>query len=101
VKKKQKEKEQRPRSPGADPIPPWTVMEPDPEPWKWWVRWLDPDPTPWKDLLTMSGLLELLDKAKVAQIKVAQLDMAIEQMQKNMDYLKLQRDMLKEEYQLK
>jgi hypothetical protein len=98
MKKTKKEKEFWP--PMADPLPPWVGIDPHPDPWRRWVERFDPDPTPWKELLSMADALELLDKAKVAQIKLAQLDMAIEQMQKNIDHLKLQRNMLKEEYQL-
>jgi hypothetical protein len=101
MEKKQTDKKQKPWSPVADPIPPWVLVDPLPP---WMV--MKPQPDPWKyirfapEVDPPPHIYELLDKAKIARIKVAQLDIAIKQIQENIDYLKLQRDRLKEEYKL-
>jgi hypothetical protein len=43
----------------------------------------------------------LLDKAKLAQLKVHRLDAAMSELQKGIDSFKLERDLLKKEYQIK
>ena len=43
----------------------------------------------------------LLDKAKVAQLQIHQLDTAIAELERQIEFVKLERDMLKQEYKLK
>ena len=43
----------------------------------------------------------LLSKAKVAQLKIRQLDMTITALEKEIDLLKLEENLLKQEYKLK
>jgi hypothetical protein len=42
----------------------------------------------------------LLDKSRVARLKIRQLDMTIAELEKQIEFLKLQQDMLKEEYRI-
>jgi|GEM_PF-2179687 hypothetical protein len=49
------------------------------------------DPAPWY----------LLDKAKLAKLKVHQIETAIMELERQIEFLKLERDLLKEEYKLK
>ena len=78
-----------PRPPWYDPMPPWFhYREFMPERFKEFIDTGDPAPE------------SLLDKDKLAQIKVAQLDMIIAQQEKNLEIIKLQRNLLKEQYKL-
>ena len=43
----------------------------------------------------------LLDKGKIARLKVHQLDMAIAELDKQKEFLKLQQSMLKQEYKIR
>lgn len=61
-------------------------------PIRWhWLRGPVADPQPWI----------LLDKPSLARLKIQRLDTAISEMQKEMDSLKLERDLLKREYKIK
>ncbi|MBE0478714.1 hypothetical protein IBX65_06310 [Candidatus Aerophobetes bacterium] len=80
------------RGPVADPSPGWArgaVTESLPQ----WAGIRGPvaDPAPWY----------LLDKAKLAQLKIRQIDAAITELEKQIDFLKLERNLLKEEYKIK
>lgn len=80
------------RGPVADPSPGWwrgPVADPPPP----WVSFRGPvaDPAPWY----------LLDKAKLARLKIHQIEAAITELEKQIDSLKLERDLLKEEYNIK
>ena len=68
------------RGPVADPIPPWTGF-----------RGPVADPAPWY----------LLDKSKLAQLKIRHIDTAIVELEKQIDFLKLERDLLRKEYKIK
>lgn len=80
------------RGPVADPSPGW-LRGPVADPLPPWIGFRGPvaDPAPWY----------LLDKAKLAQLKIHQIDKTIMEMQKQIDLLKLERDLLKEEYKIK
>lgn len=56
-----------------------------------WLRGPVADPQPWI----------LLDKPSLARLKIHRLETAISEMQKEMDSLKLERDLLKREYKVK
>ncbi len=78
------------RGPVADPGPEWEMFHPElSRPWL--LRGPVADPAPWY----------LLDKAKLAQLKIHQLDAAIMELEKQIDSFKLERDLLKQEYKLK
>ena len=81
------------KSPWADPVPPFGVMGQavDPSLLQYTVRGPVADPGP----------MLLLDKAKLAQIKIRQIDMVVMDLEKQVEFLKLERDMLKEEYRIK
>jgi len=49
------------------------------------------DPAPW----------HLLDKSRIAKLKIRQLDMAIKELNQQIDLLKLEQSLLKEEYKTK
>jgi len=68
------------RGPVADPLPPWIN-----------IRGPVADPAPWY----------LLDKAKLARLKIHQIEVAITELEKQIDSLKLERDLLKEEYKIR
>lgn len=59
----------------------------------WWHELRGPvaDPQPWI----------LLDKPSLAQLKTHRLDTAISELEKEIDSLKLERDLLKKEYKIK
>jgi len=59
--------------------------------WSHWLRGPVADPQPWM----------LLDKPRLAELKIHRLDGAISEMQKEIDSLKLERDLLKKEYNIK
>ncbi len=81
------------RGPVADPAPDWPGG-----PWGPYVpgsalthfRGPIADPAPW----------HLLDKSRVAKLKVSQIDMQIQELQRQIDFLKLQSQLLKEEHKL-
>ncbi|MDH4239737.1 MAG: hypothetical protein OEW48_09255 [Phycisphaerae bacterium] len=80
------------RGPVADPGPRWVpghILEQFPTAFHF--RGPVADPAPW----------QLLDKAKLAQIKVRNIDGVIMEMEKQIDSLKLERDLLKQEYKIK
>lgn len=81
------------RGPVADPAPPFGVMGQavDPSLLQYAVRGPVADPGP----------MLLLDKAKLAQIKIRQIDMVVMDLERQVEFLKLERDMLKEEYRIK
>lgn len=43
----------------------------------------------------------LLDKSKIAQIKVAELDARVRDLEMNLDLIKMTRDAIKEQYKIK
>lgn len=63
---------------GVFGMPPWPP-QPDPAP-------------PWH---------VLLDKSKIAVIRVRQIDLRVQQLESQLDLLKLERQILKEEYKIK
>jgi len=80
------------RGPVADPAPGWMpgqVIGPFPPGFHF--RGPVADPAPWY----------LLDKAKLAQLKVRNIDGVIVELEKQIDSLKLERDLLKQEYKIK
>lgn len=80
------------RGPVADPAPGW-MPGPIAGPFQSGFNFRGPvaDPAPWY----------LLDKAKLAQLKVRNIDGVIVELEKQMDSLKLERDLLKQEYKIK
>jgi hypothetical protein len=108
------------RGPVADPGPEWG---------RWPGRWADPsppwirgpvaDPAPdWSMLAARSyGAAErianvagpiadpgpelLLDKARLAKLKIARLEQVLVGLEKQMDAVRLERDLLKQEYKIK
>lgn len=96
------------RGPISDPVPSWgrgPVADPAPD----WGRYYPEELShfavsrPWIKFGTVAdpAAPELLDKAKLAQIKIRQIDMVIAELDKQADFLKLQRDLLKQEYKIK
>ena len=78
------------RGPVADPSPEWEIAHVAPSRPSL-LRGPVADPAPWY----------LLDKAKLAQLKIRQLDTAIMELEKQIDFFKLERNLLKQEYKLK
>ncbi|MCK4816765.1 hypothetical protein KA005_13425, partial [bacterium] len=80
------------RGPVADPSPGWVpgnIADSIP---RWaGIRGPVADPAPWY----------LLDKAKLAQLKIRKIDSTINELEKQIDLLKLERDLLKKEYKLR
>jgi hypothetical protein len=87
------------RGPVADPAPDWPGGHYGP--WGAWGTQISPsqiahfrgpiaDPAPW----------HLLDKVRIAKLKVSQIQMEIQELEKQIDFLKLQTQLLKEEYKL-
>ena len=74
----------------ADPGPEWEMAHIGPSRPSF-LRGPVADPAPWY----------LLDKAKLAQLKIRQLDTAITELEKQIDFFKLEQDLLKQEYKLK
>lgn len=80
------------RGPVADPAPDWRhgrLADPSPP----WIHFRGPvaDPAPWF----------LLPKPKLAQLKVKNIESIITEMEKQIGSLKLERDLLKQEYKIK
>jgi hypothetical protein len=77
--------------------PKWgPITDPGPE---MWIRSLDVDPAPY--------IVNLLDKVKMAQIEIRKLEMQVkdlenykERIEAQIEYLTLQKNMLKEEHNL-
>ncbi len=83
------------RGPVADPGPGWGPYLPGPVvPFPGWGR---PLPGPVAD----PGPSYLLDKAKLAQLKIRKIDVAITELEKQIELLKLERDLLKKEYKIR
>jgi hypothetical protein len=81
------------RGPVADPAPDWwsgrgPVADPAPS---WTIRGPVADPAPWY----------LLDKARLAQLRIRKIDAAVTELEKQIDYLKAEKNLLKEEYKIK
>lgn len=105
------------RGPVADPAPPLRGPLVDPAP-PWGLRGPVADPAPsWGNLrgqiqetassyINMRGPVAdpipfwILDKSKLARLKIRQLDMEIADREKQIEFLKLERDMLAEEYKV-
>lgn len=77
------------KGPVADPAPDWVGHMPF-FPWKYNVRGFVGDPP--------TG--PLLEKASMAKLKVHQLEDLMLDLQKQIDMVKLERDLLKEQYKL-
>lgn len=109
------------RGPVADPAPPWVNMRgpvADPAPPWGTMRGPVADPAPsWSNLRgqvqeTASSYISLrgpvadpipfwiLDKSKLAKLKIRQLDMEIAEREKQIEFLKLERELLAEEYKV-
>lgn len=106
------------RGPTADPAPSWgTLRGPIADPAPQWGAFKGPvaDPAPsWgymrpeiaASLATLKGPVAdpipfwISDKAKLAKLKVRQLDMQIAEYEKQIEYLKLERELLAEEYKI-
>ncbi|UCE73242.1 MAG: hypothetical protein JSV56_09420 [Methanomassiliicoccales archaeon] len=84
------------RGPVADPAPEWGKLHRGPMQdlaceWPGHLRGPIADPAPW----------HILDKVRVAKLKISKLDMAITELENQIEFLKLEKDLLKEEYNIK
>lgn len=78
------------RGPVADPAPPWGYMRPEIASSLATFKGPVADPIPFW----------ISDKAKLAKLKVLQLDAQIAELEKQIEFLKLERDLLAEEYKI-
>ena len=78
------------RGPVADPGPELGIHLPEILRHRW-IRGPVADPSPW----------HLLDKARLAKLKIRNIETAIDELEKQIDMLKFERDLLKEEYKIK
>lgn len=77
------------RGPIADPVPDFSISGIRPhDPWR--IRGPIADPVPW----------ELLDKAKIAILRIQQLDHAIIELKNKIDFYEKEKSLLKKEYKL-
>lgn len=79
------------RGPVADPGPEFDLPRAWTKPWVGPVRGPVADPAPWY----------LLDKAKLAKLKIRSLEAGIAEIESQIGSLKLERDLLREEYKIK
>ena len=91
------------RGPVADPAPDWgrgPMADPSPD---WWQA----RPQRWGRIQTIMGPVAdpgpelMLDKARLAQLKVHRLDQAITDLRNQIEIFELEKNLLAEEYNLK